>query len=135
VHVSAKDRATNKEQSMTITGQSSLNKEAIDRMVRDAEAHAEEDRRRRDEAEVRNNANTIVYSTEKVLREHGDKITGDEKDKVEGALATLKEALGGSDINAIKSATEALVTASQTFSQKLYEQAAATQSAGAAGDG
>ncbi|TML93751.1 MAG: molecular chaperone DnaK [Actinobacteria bacterium] len=127
VHVSAKDRATNKEQSMTITGQSSLNKEAIDRMVRDAEAHAEEDRRRRDEAEVRNNADTLVYSTEKVLREHGDKITGDEKDKVESALAALKEALGGNDVNAMKNATETLVTASQTFSQKLYEQAATSQ--------
>ena len=106
VHVSAKDRATNKEQSMTITGQSSLNKDDIDRMVRDAESHAEEDRRRREEAEVRNNADTLVYSTEKVLREHGDKITGDEKDKVESALAALKEALAGSDVNAIKSATE-----------------------------
>jgi molecular chaperone DnaK len=134
VHVSAKDRATNKEQSMTITGQSSLNKDAIEKMVRDAEAHAEEDRRRRDEAEVRNNADTLVYSTEKVLREHGDKITGDEKDKVESALAALKEALGGNDVNAMKNATEALVTASQSFSQKLYEQASTGQ-AGAAGDG
>src|SRR5438132_818670 len=133
VHVSAKDRATNKEQSMTITGQSSLNKDDIDRMVRDAEAHAEEDRRRREEAEVRNNADTLVYSTEKVLREHGDKITGDEKDKVESALAALKEALAGNDVNAMKSATEGLVTASQSFSQKLYEQAATSQAG--TGDG
>src|SRR3989449_6798763 len=117
VHVSAKDRATNKEQSMTITGQSSLNKADIDRMVRDAEAHAEEDRRRREEAEVRNNADTLVYSTEKVLREHGDKITGDEKDKVESALAALKEALAGSDVDAIKRATESLMTTSQGFAQ------------------
>jgi molecular chaperone DnaK len=119
---------------MTITGQSSLNKDAIDRMVRDAEAHAEEDRRRREEAEVRNNADTLVYSTEKVLREHGDKITGEEKDKVESALAALKEALAGNDVNAMKTATEGLVSASQSFSQKLYEQAANTQ-AGPGGDG
>ena len=76
VHVSAKDRATNKEQSMTITGQSTLDKDAIDQMVKDAEAHAEEDRQRREEAEVRNNADSLVYQTEKVLREQGDKVTG-----------------------------------------------------------
>src|SRR5207249_12234142 len=112
VHVSAKDRATNKEQSMTITGQSSLNKEAIERMVRDAEAHAEEDRRRRDEAEVRNNADSLVYQTEKVLREHGDKISGAEKDAVESALSELKSAIDGEDIERIRRATESLMTAS-----------------------
>ena len=74
VHVSAKDRATSKEQSMTITGQSSLSKDAIDQMVRDAEAHAEEDRQRKEEAEIRNQADTLVYQTEKLLREQGDKI-------------------------------------------------------------
>ncbi|HEX6165162.1 MAG TPA: molecular chaperone DnaK, partial [Acidimicrobiales bacterium] len=83
VHVAAKDRATGKEQSMTITGQSSLAKDDIDRMVRDAEAHAEEDRRRREEAEVRNQADTLVYQTEKLLKEQGDKISGDEKSAVE----------------------------------------------------
>ena len=76
VHVSAKDRATSKEQSMTITGQSSLDKDDIDQMVKDAEAHAEDDRQRREEAEVRNNADTLVYQTEKVLREQGDKVVG-----------------------------------------------------------
>ena len=97
VHVSAKDRATSKEQSMTITGQSSLDKDDIDRMVRDAEAHAEEDRRRREEAEVRNNADTLVYQTEKLLREQGDKITGDEKDDGRGrASPSSRTALGGS---------------------------------------
>ena len=133
VHVTAKDRATGKEQSMTITGQSSLNKDDIDRMVRDAEAHAEEDRRRREEAEVRNNADTLVYQTEKLLKEQGEKVAGDEKDRVESALKTLKDALGGSDLEAIKSATEALVTASQSFSQKLYEQASAEQVAAGGG--
>jgi molecular chaperone DnaK len=135
VHVSAKDRATGKEQSMTITGQSSLSRDDIDKMVRDAEAHAEEDRRRREEAEVRNNADTLVYQTEKVLREQGDKITGDEKSAVESRLSELKSALSGSDIGAIRSATDALMTASQAFTQKLYEQAAASGGHGADGDG
>jgi molecular chaperone DnaK len=123
VHVSAKDRATGKEQSMTITGQSSLGKDQIDQMVRDAEAHAEEDRRRRDEAEARNNADTLVYQTEKLLREQGEKISGEEKASVESALADLKTALAGTDVEAIKSATERLMTTSQNFTQKLYEAA------------
>jgi molecular chaperone DnaK len=136
VHVSAKDRATNKEQSMTITGQSSLNRDDIDRMVKDAESHAEDDRRRKEEAEVRNNADSLVYQTEKLLKEQGDKISGDEKEQVETNLASLKEALGGTDLEVIKKATEALVTSSQGFAQKLYEQAAAEgQSAGASADG
>jgi molecular chaperone DnaK len=125
VHVSAKDRATSKEQSMTITGQSSLDRDTIQQMVRDAEAHADEDRRRRDEAEARNNADTLVYQTEKLLREQGEKILGDDKDAVEAALADLKSALAGTDVEPIKTATERLMSASQTFTQKLYEAAAA----------
>ena len=125
VHVAAKDRATNKEQSMTITGQSSLNKDTIEQMVRDAEAHAEEDRKRKDEAEVRNNADTLVYQTEKLLREQGEQM-GEEKSKVEADLQQLKDALGGSDVEAIKSATESLATALQGVSQRLYEQASAS---------
>jgi molecular chaperone DnaK len=132
VHVAAKDRATSKEQSMTITGQSSLSKEDIDRMVRDAESHAEDDKRRRDEAEVRNTADSLVYQTEKVLREHGDKITGGEKDAVEGALTELKSAIDGDDMDRIRQATEALMTASQSFSQKLYESASAEDAASGA---
>jgi molecular chaperone DnaK len=131
VHVSAKDRATNKEQSMTITGQSSLGKDEISQMVKDAEAHAEEDRRRKEEAEVRNQADTLVYQTEKLLKEQGDKLSGEEKTTVEQRLGDLKAALGGSEIEAIKTATEALMTASQTFTQKLYD--AASQEASAAG--
>ena len=123
VHVSAKDRATGKEQSMTITGQSSLAKDDIERMVKDAEAHAEDDRRRKEEAEVRNNADTLVYQTEKLLKDQGEKFQGDEKEKVETALASLKEALAGSDVEAIKTSTETLLTASQSFSQRLYEEA------------
>ena len=131
VHVSAKDRATNKEQSMTISGQSTLNKDDISRMVKDAEAHAEEDRERRAEAEVRNNADTLVYQTEKVLREQGDKVPAEEKAAVEAPLADLKTALGGNDNEAIKSATDKLMAASQSFSQKLYE--AASRDANATG--
>jgi len=125
VHVSAKDRATNKEQSMTITGQSSLDTDVIDQMVRDAEAHAEEDSRRRAEAEARNNADSLVYQTEKLLNEQGDKFEGDEKADVEAKLADLKGSLEGEDIEEIKDKTEALMTASQGFSQRLYEEAAA----------
>jgi len=135
VHVAAKDRATSKEQSMTITGQSSLDKDTIDQMVKDAEAHAEDDRRKKEEAEVRNNADSLVYQTDKLLREQGDKIDGDEKDKVAQALEELKTALAGTDLEAIKTATEVLMTASQTFAQQLYEQAAAENAAEGGGGG
>ena len=131
VHVSAKDRATNKEQSMTISGQSTLSKDDINQMVKDAEAHAEEDRQRREEVEIRNNADSLVYQTEKVLREQGEKVSYQEKAAVEAPLALLKTALEGNDSAAIKSATEALMSASQEFSQKLYE--AAARDANAAG--
>jgi molecular chaperone DnaK len=116
---------------MTITGQSTLDKTDIERMFKDAEAHAEEDRQRRQEAETRNNADSLVYQTEKLLREQGDSVTADEKAAVEGPLGELKKALEGSDAAAIKSATEALMSASQAFSQKLYE--AAARDANAAG--
>ncbi|MEI8391158.1 MAG: molecular chaperone DnaK [Actinomycetes bacterium] len=124
VHVSAKDRATNKEQSMMISGQSTLSKDDINQMVKDAEAHAEEDRQRREEAEVRNNADSLVYQTEKVLREQGEKVTAEEKAAVEEPLAALKIALEGNDFAVTKAATDALMAASQAFSQKLYEAAA-----------
>ena len=117
---------------MTITGQSTLDKKDIEQMVRDAEAHAEEDRTRRDEAETRNNADSLVYQTEKVLREQGEKLTAEDKSAVEEPLAELKTALNGNDMAAIKAAQEKLMSASQAFSQKLYE-AAARDDAGAAG--
>jgi molecular chaperone DnaK len=135
VHVSAQDRATGKTQSMTITGQSSLSKDDIDQMVKDAESHAEDDRQRKEEAEVRNTADTLVYQTEKLLSEQGDKIDETEKADVEAALAGVKESLSGSDLEVIKSATEKLMTASQSFSQKLYEAAAAAQNETSAGGG
>ncbi|OYV58461.1 MAG: molecular chaperone DnaK [Actinobacteria bacterium 21-73-9] len=137
VHVSAKDLATGIAQSMTITGGSSLSKEEIDRMVRDAEAHAEDDRKRRAEAEVRNNADGLVYSTEKLLKDQAESFQGSEREDVEKALASLKEALAGTDVEAISSATEKLLSASQGFSQRLYEEAAkanAGEPAAPAGD-
>ena len=115
---------------MTITGQSSLGKEDIERMVKDAEAHAEDDRRRKEEAEVRNNADSLVYQIEKLVREQGEKIPGEEKTRLEAALAELKTSIGGTDIDAIKRATESLATASQTATQKLYEAAAANAGGG-----
>ncbi len=125
VHVAAKDRATGKEQSMTITGQSSLGKEDIDRMVRDAEAHAEDDRRRKEEAEVRNQADSLVYQTEKMLKDQASSFSGEQKSHVETDLTTLKEALSGSDIEAIKTATEKLAVGVQELGKQLYEQAGA----------
>ena len=128
VHVSARGKGTGKEQSMTITGQSSLAKDDIERMVRDAEAHAEDDRARREEAEVRNSADTLVYQTEKLLKDQGEKFEGSEKEDVENALKVVKDTLAGTDIEAIKDSTEKLVGVSQSFSQRLYEQASASQS-------
>jgi len=135
VNVSAKDRATGKEQSITITGQSSLSKEQIEQMVRDAEAHAEEDRRRREAADARNRADTLVYQTEKLLSEQGDKVPADDKASVESALSELKSALGTDDLDRINSAAEALSAATQKLSQALYEQAAAQADTTQAGGG
>ena len=129
VHVSAKDTASGSTQSMTITGGSTLSKDDIDRMVRDAEAHEAEDKARREEAEVRNQADSLVYQTEKLLKDQAESLEGNEKDDVERELAAVKAALEGSDIEAIKSATEKLVTVSQTFGQRLYEEAAKNQQA------
>jgi len=132
VHVSAKDRATDNEQSMTITGQSSLDSDVIDQMVRDAESHADEDRQRKAEAEVRNNADNLVYQTEKLLADQGDQLTEDETTNVTAKLEDLKKALGDDDVEAIGTATEALMAASQEFGQRLYE-AAQAESAAAGG--
>ena len=135
VHVSAKDRATSKEQSMTITGQSTLDKRDIDQMVKDAEAHAEEDRKRREEAEVRNNADSLVYQMEKVLRDNADKVDDAQKATVQGPLDELKAALNGNDIDAIRASHEKLMAASQSFSQQLYEKAAQENAAGTSASG
>ncbi len=129
VHVSAKDRATGKEQSITITGQSSLDNDVIDQMIKDAEAHADEDKNRREAAEVRNSADTLVYQTEKLLSDHGDRITDDERADVEEKMTKLKADLTGEDTETIKGSIEALMNASQQFSQRLYETAAAGDNA------
>jgi molecular chaperone DnaK len=134
VNVSAKDRATSKEQSITISGQSSLSKDDIAKMVKDAEAHAEEDKARKEEVEERNRAESLVYQTEKVLNENGDKVGEADKAATTDAIAKVREALDGTDVEAIKSATEALATASQAFSQKLYEAAAAEGQSTGGGD-
>ena len=133
VHVSAKDLATNKEQGMTITGGSGLSKDEIDRMMRDAESHAEEDRRRRDEAETRNTAETLQYSTEKFLADNGDKMPADKKSELEGALAELKTALNGADFTAIRAAQDKVARVSQEVGGAMYESAQAASAA--AGDG
>jgi molecular chaperone DnaK len=136
VHVSAKDRGTGKEQSMTISGGSSLPKDDIERMMREAEEHAEEDKRRREEIEVRNGAESLVYQTEKFLADNDDKIPADAKSNVTEPLAELKKALEGTDVDAVKSASEKLATASQALGTAMYQQAAAAEGAdgGAASD-
>jgi molecular chaperone DnaK len=129
VHVSAKDLGTSKEQSMTITGGSALPKDDIERMMREAEAHAEEDRARKEEAETRNQAETLVYQTEKFLRENTDSIPAPEKDAVDTALANLKKALEGTDIAAVRTATDELAAESQKMGSAIYANAQATSAA------
>ncbi len=133
VHVSAKDRATSKEQSMTISGQSALGRDEIQKMMREAEAHADEDKRRLVEAEARNQADTVVYQTEKLLREQSDKINPDEKSQLDSALADVKEALGGDDGDRIRSASEALMQITSTIAQRMYQDASASSDDGAGG--
>jgi len=132
LHVAAKDLGTGKEQKITISGGSSLSKEEIDRMVKDAEAHAEEDKKRRDEAETRNIGDSLVYQTEKFIKDNEEKLsqgdTAAKKAEVESALADLKSAIAGSDVSAIKSATEKVSALSQELGAALYA-ASAAQSA------
>jgi molecular chaperone DnaK len=133
VNVSAKDMGTGKSQAMTITGGSALPKDDIDRMMRDAEEHAEEDRLRREEAETRNQAESLVYQTEKFIKDNDDKLPSDVKDQVNAALGEAQEALKGTDTAAIRAAMEKLATESQALGQALYKDQAA--SSAAAGDG
>jgi molecular chaperone DnaK len=125
VSVSAKDLGTGKQQSVQITGGSALNKDDIEKMVRDAEQYAEEDRRRREEAEVRNQADTLVYSTEKFLAENDDKVPADVKTEVQDAIADLKKAIEGNDLEAIKTASEHAATVSQKMGSAIYAAAQA----------
>src|SRR6266540_390897 len=133
VHVNAKDMGTGKEQSMTITGGSALPKEDIERMMRDAQEHADEDKRRREEAETRNLAEALQWQTEKFLAESGDKLPSDSRDEMNEALGELRSALGGSDIEKIRSAHEKLATVSQKAGSLLYSQQQASASTGGAG--
>jgi molecular chaperone DnaK len=138
VNVHAKDLGTGKEQKMTITGGSSLPKDDIERMRRDAEDHAEEDKRRREEAETRNLAEALQWQTEKFLAESGDKLPGENRDQINEALGELRGALGGQDIEKIKSAHERLAQVSQQAGSLLYAQQQGEQgeqpgAAGAAG--
>ena len=125
VHVSARDTATGKEQSMTISGGTTLNKEDIDRMMRDAETHAEEDKQRREEAEVRNNAEALVYQTEKFLADNADKVPTEAKENVEGPLEELKKAIEENDGPGMRSATDKVATASQALGAAMYTDAQA----------
>ena len=129
VHVSAKDLATSKEQSMTISGGSALSKDEIDRMMREAEAHADEDKQRRDEVEVRNTAESLVYQTEKFLADNADKVPADAKSNVDGPLDELKKAIEENDIPAMRSATDKVAQASQSLGAAMYAQAQDTGSA------
>ena len=140
VHVSAKDMATGNSQQVSITASTNLTDEEIDRAVKEAEAHAEEDKKKKEEIEVRNNAESLVYNSEKTLTELGDKISGEEKAKVETEIANVKKALEGSDIENIKQATEKLTTVFYEISEKLYKanaeaQGAANGAQGAGNDG
>src|SRR5436309_1478147 len=132
LNVSAKDLGTGKEQKITITASSGLAKDEVERMRKDAEAHADEDKERREEVETRNQADNQVYRTEKMLRENADKISGDDKSKIECAVAAVKEALKGNDTAAIKSALEKLNEAWQAVSAELYKAAAEKAKAGKA---
>ncbi len=127
VNVSAKDLATGKQQQITITASTNLTKEEVDRMVKESEAHAAEDHKRREEVDTRNNADQLVYSTEKTLKEHGDKLPPNEKQNIQNAIEKTKKALEGSDIEAIKSASNELMNASHKLAQLMYEQATASQ--------
>ena len=123
VHVSAKDMATGNQQQVSITASTNLTDEDIDKAVKDAEAHAEEDKKRKEEIEVRNNAESLIYNSEKTMKDLGDKVSSEEKAKVETEIENVKKALEGSDIEAIKSATEKLTSVFYELTEKLYKTA------------
>ena len=135
VHVSAKDKGTGKEQSMTITGGSSLSKDDIERMVKEAEEHAAEDKARREDQDTRNTAEQVVYSTEKLIKENDEKLPEDVKTEVQADVDALKTALAGEDIEAVKSALEKLNTSAQKLGEAIYSAAAAEAPAEEAASG
>ncbi|HAN91078.1 MAG: molecular chaperone DnaK [Nitrospira sp.] len=134
VHVAAKDLATQKEQSIKITASSGLSKDEVDKLVKDAQSHTEDDKKRRRVAEARNQADSLLYSTEKNLSEHGDKIGEDDKTKITEAIAGLRKAMEGDDPAAIETATQTLTTASHKLAEEMYKKASAAAGAGAGAD-
>jgi molecular chaperone DnaK len=137
VHVSAKDLATQKEQSIKITASSGLSKDEVEKLVRDAQSHTEDDKKRRKLAEAKNQADNLVYQTEKNITEYGDKVSAEEKTKIQDAVAAVKKALEGTDAEAIESATQSLMTASHKLAEEMYKKAAASpgQQQGASSSG
>ena len=135
VHVSAKDMATGNSQQVAITASTNLTDEDIDRAVKDAEAHAQEDKKRKEEIEVRNNAESLVYNCQKTITDLGDKISGEEKAKAETEIENVKKALEGTDVEAIKSATEKLTQIFYSISEKVYSQAQGAANAAGANNG
>jgi molecular chaperone DnaK len=135
LHVSAKDLGTGKEQKISITGSSGLNKEEVERMQREAEAHAEEDKKAKESVEIRNNADNLAYQSEKQLKEMGDKLPGNTRSEIESCINAVKESLKGNDVEAIKTAYTELQNKFQAASEEMYKQAAAAGQAGAAGEG
>ncbi|MBL8037451.1 MAG: molecular chaperone DnaK [Nitrospira sp.] len=126
VHVSAKDLATQKEQSIKITASSGLSKDEVEKLVRDAQSHTEDDKKRRKLAEAKNQGDNLVYQTEKNITDYGDKVSADEKTKIQDAIAALKKALEGTDAEAIESATQTLMTASHKLAEEMYKKAASS---------
>jgi molecular chaperone DnaK len=135
LNVNAKDMATGKDQKITITSSSGLSKEEVERMAKDADAHAAEDKAKREEVEARNQLDGMVYSIEKMLREHGDKISGQERGDVENALADAKKALESNDAKQMNSARERLTQASHKLAEAMYKQAGPAAGAPGAGAG
>jgi len=127
VNVSAKDKGTGKEQNIRIESSSGLSDEEINQMVKDAESNAAEDERKKEDIEVRNNADSLVYSTEKSLNEYGEKVSSEDQDAIQEAIDKLKESLKSENIEAIKADTEALTQASHKLAEAMYAQAAAEQ--------
>ncbi|MEW6608117.1 MAG: molecular chaperone DnaK [bacterium] len=129
VSVSAKDLGTGKEQAIKITSSSGLSKDDVEKMVKEAEGHAEEDKKKREEIEIRNQADTLIYTTEKTLKEYGDKVSADERKNIEDKIANLRTTLEGKDTDAVKKAMEELTTASYKIAEEMYKQASAQQQA------
>jgi molecular chaperone DnaK len=135
LNVTAKDRATNRDQKITITSSSGLSKEEVEKMAKEAESHADEDKRKRDEIEARNQLDSMVYSVEKMLREHGDKISGSERGDVESALADAKKALESNETAQMERARENLTKASHKLAEAMYKAAGPASGAAEAGAG